>query len=390
MTVDKNKSTKATGWLFVLPWEITFAGGVNSVVRALAKQAHMNNGKPNLLIQSWEHENPAHSTEEEIPTIRLRLREPGTRLTDFIKYCLTLPKTIRFLRDTARTHNISVINAHYPTTACLTFVLMRRLRLFQGKVIISLHGTEIRNALKSTGITRMMWKLMLQGADRVVVCAESLRNITSQLHSGDNISVIKNGVDLSLVEEIVSQSRQPQPSTRKYILTVGSFDRVKGHDVLLHAFSRIATDYPEIDLTIIGRDSGAKAETETLIATLGLQQRVRLLCDLQQTEVLRYMQHATLFALPSRNESFPLCILEAGAMGAPVIATRVGGVAEIIVDENLGVLVPPEDPQALSNALAAILGDNDKRTLLAANLQAHIKSQLSWKQAYHRYLALVS
>jgi glycosyltransferase involved in cell wall biosynthesis len=375
-------------WLFVLPWEICFAGGVNNVVRALAKQAKMSGSDPRLLIQSWEYKKPAYFEGEEIPSIRLRVREPGTGLVDIVKYFLALPKIIFALRYIVRIHDIGVINVHYPTTASLAFIFMRRLGLFNGKVIVSLHGTDIRSALRLTGLMRIVWKLLLQGADHVVVVSESLRQITMQLYSGNNISVVNNGVDFLLAEQIKNQSIQPPPSQRSYILSVGSFDPVKGHDVLLRAFSEIAAEYPETDLIIIGRSGSSKAETETLVVTLGLQQRVMLLCDIEHAKVFHYMKYATLFVLPSRNESFPLCILEAGAMGIPVVATDVGGVREIIPNETLGTLVCPEAPQALSNALAAMLKDENRRTLLAANLQTYVKSMFSWEGAYEHYLEL--
>jgi len=375
-------------WLFVLPWEIHFAGGVNNVVRALAKQAKMSSSEPHLLIQSWEYKKPACFEEEEIPSIRLRIREPGTGLADIVKYFLTLPKTICALRHIVRIHDIGAINIHYPTTASLAFIFMRRLGLFNGKVIISLHGTDIRSALRLTGLMRIIWKLLLHGADHVVVVSESLRQTTMQLHSGNNISVVNNGVDFLLAEQINSQSIEQSPNQRLYILSVGSFEPVKGHDILLRAFSGIAANYPNMDLIIIGRSGSSKAETETLIVALGLQQRVILLCDIEHAKVLHYMQYATLFVLPSRNESFPLCILEAGAMGVPVVATDVGGVGEIILNETLGILVCPEDSQALGDALAALLKDENRRILLATNLQAYVKSMFSWEDAYGRYLEL--
>lgn len=349
----------------------------------------MDDSKPYLLIQSWEHKNPAYSEHEEISTIRLRMRETKAGFVNIIKYLLTLPKTIRLLRHIVRIYGINVINAHYPTTASLAFILMRKFGLFNGKVIVSLHGTDIRSALKMTGLMYFTWRLLLQWADHVVVVSENLRQIAIQLYPGNNISVIKNGVDLLLVDKIKHQS-VPPPSQRPYILTVGSFEPVKGHDVLLRAFSSIAIDHPEIDLIIIGRSGGCMANTEVLITELGLQKRIVLLHDIEHTRTLYYMRYAMLFVLPSRYESFSLCILEAGAMGIPVVATDVGGVREIIRYENLGVLVPSEDPLALSNALAAMLKDENRRILFANNLLTHIKSMFSWENSYRAYREILS
>jgi glycosyltransferase involved in cell wall biosynthesis len=374
-------------WLFVLPWDIHFVGGVNHVVRALAEQTRLNGGKPHLLVQSWRYKKPDYS-EEEIPSVHLRIREPGAGLADILKYFLVLPKIIYTLRHIVRIYDIDVVNIHYPLAASIAFVFMRRLGLFKGKVIISLHGTDVRSALGLTGVARMTWKFMLRGADHVIVVSESLQKTAALLYSGRNISVVRNGVDFLLAEKIKHQSVHPLPSQRSYILTAGSFEPIKGYDILLYAFSGIADDCPEIDLVIIGRSGSSKSQIEALVATLGLQQRVTLLYDMAHEKVLLYMKHADLFVLPSRNESMPLCILEAGALGIPVVATDVGGVKEIILDESLGLLVRPEDPKALGHALAAMLGDENRRISLSVNLQNYVKSMFSWEDAYRRYLEL--
>jgi glycosyltransferase involved in cell wall biosynthesis len=367
----------------VLPWDIHFVGGVNSVVRALAKQAKINGRKPYLLIQSWSHKTDSYSGQE-IPSIRLRMREPGAGFLSIAKYILALPKTIYVLRRIVYTYGIDAINIHYPTAASFTFILMRRLSVFSGNIIISLHGTDIRSALELRGVKKIIWKLLLLGSDHIVVVSESLRQITLQFYANNKTLIIPNGIDFSLADEVKNKTRLP-PSRQPYILTVGSFEPIKGHDILLHAFSEIAADYPAIYLVIIGRSGSSKAETEALVTALNLQQRIVLLCDVEYLEVLYYMKHATLFVLPSRYESFSLCTLEAGAMGIPVVATNVGGVREIISNENLGTLVAPEDAKSLSNALAVLLADEDKRVFLGANLYNYVKSRFSWEDAYRRY-----
>lgn len=145
------------------------------------------------------------------------------------------------------------------------------------------------------------------------------------------------------------------------VVTVGRLVPKKGFDVLIRAVGLARRTCPDLTLDIIG--SGAsRAELEGLVAELGLGDSVRLLGALEHDEALARIAGAKVFALPCRiaedgdRDSMPVVIKEAMVRAVPVVGTDVVAVPEML-DQGCGVLVPPEDPEALAEALLSVLKD---------------------------------
>ncbi|CAE6765289.1 D-inositol-3-phosphate glycosyltransferase [Paraburkholderia nemoris] len=131
----------------------------------------------------------------------------------------------------------------------------------------------------------------------------------------------------------------------------------KGHGILLHAVAALRERGLSVKLTLIG-DGVLRAELERLSARLGLGDDVRFTGALSGDDVLRTVSQHALFVLPSLQEGMPRALLEAMALGIPVIATHVGGIAEVL---ELASLVPPGDVDALSEKIAHIAADGQWR-----------------------------
>jgi glycosyltransferase involved in cell wall biosynthesis len=93
--------------------------------------------------------------------------------------------------------------------------------------------------------------------------------------------------------------------------------------------------------------------------------------------------------LPSRKESFGIVLLEAGAFGVPVIASRVGGIPEIIEDGITGLLVPAEDAVALAECMTSVLSSTDFAESMGARLRQHVEANFAWSSALEKYSAFV-
>ncbi|MEM5435720.1 glycosyltransferase [Paraburkholderia diazotrophica] len=142
------------------------------------------------------------------------------------------------------------------------------------------------------------------------------------------------------------------------IVNVGMMhNESKGHGILLHAVAALRTRALNIELTFIG-DGLLRPELERLAARLGLGDSVRFRGTLDGEDVLREVRRHTLFVLPSLQEGMPRALLEAMAVGGPVIATCVGGVAEVLEPASL---VPPADIDALVEKIASIAADEQWR-----------------------------
>ena len=140
----------------------------------------------------------------------------------------------------------------------------------------------------------------------------------------------------------------------------GRLMAAKALDVALHALQRV----PGVSLVVVG-DGPDRAALERQSAELGLGGRVQFLGARSREDVLRVLHAADAALLSSRWENFPHLVVEALAVGTPVIATAVGGVPEVVRDGENGLLVPAGDPDALAGAIRRLLEDDELRGRLA-------------------------
>jgi glycosyltransferase involved in cell wall biosynthesis len=142
-----------------------------------------------------------------------------------------------------------------------------------------------------------------------------------------------------------------------FLLFVGRLRIRKGVEVLLEAFARVAAAGPLPPLLVVG-DGEHRAALERRAHDLGLDDRqVRFLGRAGAGQVRYLLERARALVVPSTYEGMPLVVLEAMAAGLPVVASRVSGIPEVVVDGETGWLVPCEDPQALAGALGEALSD---------------------------------
>jgi glycosyltransferase involved in cell wall biosynthesis len=155
-------------------------------------------------------------------------------------------------------------------------------------------------------------------------------------------------------------------SLGQYILCVAMHNEKKGIDVLLQAFSLLQKVAPLLTLVLVG-DGHLRSDLETLAKTLGISNKVKFLGRKGRPEVAKLILHCEIFVLPSRAEPFGIVLIEAMACRKPVVATMVGGIPEIVENGKNGILVEPDNPKALAEALIAMLQDQDLRSSLATN-----------------------
>jgi len=150
-------------------------------------------------------------------------------------------------------------------------------------------------------------------------------------------------------------------SSTPYLLSVGSLSKVKNHQLLLKAFSRISQERPELNLIIAG-EGPLKKDLISLSHELGISKRVKFVGNKTKSELTKLMSGAIRFCLPSNYETFGVVLIESMACGTPVIATNVGGIPEIVDSSELGILCK-SDFKSFSDAILKSLDisyDNNK------------------------------
>jgi glycosyltransferase involved in cell wall biosynthesis len=140
----------------------------------------------------------------------------------------------------------------------------------------------------------------------------------------------------------------------------------KGFDVLLDAYQRVTIDDSDVQLILVG-DGPERAALQAQAIALGVTDRVTFTGWIPPADVASVIDSATVVVVPSREEGFGLSALEAAMRGRPVVAARVGGLPEVIGDEDGGLLVEPESPYEMAEAILALLGDPGRAATLGAS-----------------------
>ena len=213
----------------------------------------------------------------------------------------------------------------------------------------------------------------------VCVSHDSARFAESMLHmKPGSARVIHNGMP---VPRTLPPSAPPNPKGTLRIGAVGRLAPQKGLDVLIEAMRSL----PGCRLVLLG-DGPDRAKLEALVGRRSLGDRVEFAgwVDAPWTEAWAF----DVLAMPSVNEGFPLVIVEAMLAGIPVVASTVGGIPEIVVPGSTGMLVAPQDPEALADALRTIAGDPQLRQDMGARCRTVALEQFTASAMAARFEAL--
>jgi glycosyltransferase involved in cell wall biosynthesis len=201
------------------------------------------------------------------------------------------------------------------------------------------------------------------------------------------LELVHNGIDPGRFQP----SPHP-PGTPPRIIAVGRLVETKGFHVLVEACARLRQEGVACSCMIVGE--GPEGDRlQKMVADLRLEDRVELLGQLQPEELLPYFQRADILAMPAcvRNndqDGIPTVLIEALAMEIPVVATRVSGIPELVRDGETGLLVNPDDPEALAAALARLLADDGLARRLAAAGRDLVVSEFNLQRSAARLLDL--
>jgi glycosyltransferase involved in cell wall biosynthesis len=186
------------------------------------------------------------------------------------------------------------------------------------------------------------------------------------------------------VEPVRYDADPPEAREGLRLLFVGRLTAIKGLRVLFAALESVRAERPDVTLTLIG-DGEDRAWAEAEAARIG---GIALLGFRSQGEVAEAVKAADAFVLPSFAEGVPVVLMEAMAAARPVIATRVGGVAELVEDGVSGHLVAPGDPEALAAAIRALAQDPASRARMGQAGRAKVRAEFDVGHEARRLLAL--
>jgi glycosyltransferase involved in cell wall biosynthesis len=202
-----------------------------------------------------------------------------------------------------------------------------------------------------------MIRWTLEHAASVITVSAALKDVMLGLNiDPGKIHVIPNGVDVERFRYLARSEARDKlrlPGNAEILISVGALIPAKGHHLLIRAFAQVALQHPTLQLHLLG-EGAYRPELERLVRQLGLQERVQLPGKRPNEELQLWFSAADLSCLASAREGWPNVITESLACGTPVVATRVGGIPEILHKPELGVLVEPRIDSIASGIEAAL------------------------------------
>jgi glycosyltransferase involved in cell wall biosynthesis len=343
--------------LFVLPWDQK-RGGVTSVVSNVAAYLIERGHRIWFLIPGLGERPSPKTTQLGMAGFEMRLREPITAeqpLRSTIAFWLLLPRTVWRVRRLLRDHEIDIVNIHYPTASFVYFALCRLFSKFS--LVVSVHGADLMP--DGNFMRRYSWALrfLLSRSDHVTSPSSNyLETVLARWPQlRHKARYIHNGVGVSEFEMAACSA----PDT-PYALTIAMHNEKKALDVLLHAIAIARERGFNMKVMLVG-DGPLEQELKQLAQRLGVADQAQFVGFLGLDAVRELLNGCSFFVLPSRSEPFGIALLEAMAVGKAVVATRVGGIPEFVRDGSNGILVEPNDPDALAEALCKMVTDASRR-----------------------------
>jgi glycosyltransferase involved in cell wall biosynthesis len=211
----------------------------------------------------------------------------------------------------------------------------------------------------------------------------------------ERIHFIPLGIDRTLLESPnppanggsplgSTEPRTPNPT----VLFLGQTKYRKGWDVLMRAIPRVRAAIPEARFIFAGHTARDQADFDTLVDELGVRDALVLPGRVSEAEKVRLLRSAWVLALPARYEGFGIPLVEAMMVGTPVVTTDVPACNEIVQDGETGLVVPPDDPDALGSAITRLLEGGSLRTRLGAAGQRHALAEYDGPVIAQQFLAL--
>ena len=299
---------------------------------------------------------------------------------------LSLPVTMFVLIRMIRKHRIDVANIHFPGSAGITFVILRRLRLL--RLVTSVHGADLLPEGKRAASPQLGLRKLLAYSDLIIVPSEGFRSALQAAWpelAHRPMTVVPNGVDpaeLGYVDDTVTTA-----TTAPYILSVLQLVDYKGADVLIRAFASVCQNYPNTRLKLAS-DGPNRRDYEALATSLAIRDRVDFLGVLERADIAAQLRGCTFFVLPSRtnSESFGIAAAEAMALDKAVIVSRIGGLPNLVEDGDTGLLVPPGDDAALASAIRRLMDDPAETRRLGRNGGKHVRENFLWRNTGELYV----
>ncbi len=296
------------------------------------------------------------------------------------KSLFSIWRQVGVLAELLKKENIDLVHARSRVPAWIAFFACRKAGI---PMVTTCHGVY-----STHGFSRIMgW-----GKYVIVISHAVSRHMKENFNVPHHrIRLIHRGVNLSefgLEASGPAAPAAPAPS-EKIIGIVGRVTPIKGHRVMLKAMARVARVYPDAKLWVVGDSPRPRYmdELKLMVRKLELQKNVEFLGTRQ--DIPELMRRMSLLAAPAvGEEAFGRVLIEAGACGVPVIASRIGGIVDVVRSGTDGILVPAGDASALAENIISVLKEPEYGRRLAESLRRRVRDEFSDKTMFEKTIGV--
>lgn len=287
------------------------------------------------------------------------------------------------VRSVVRSSSPDVVNPHFVTTSG---VLARIAGIHP--IVLTAWGSDVipADGRRLGAATRTLNRWAIAGADRVTAASHYLSDWIESASSGTAVDIVPFGVDH---QRFRPHRRDDRTGDSFAIGIVKSLEPRYGIDVAIRAMELVIRAVPDAHLAIAGSGS-EETHLRALVADRNLDTHVTFLGRIPHDDVPALMDTLDVLLNPTVvPESFGVVILEASAMELPVVATDVGGVPDVCVRSETGVLVPPRDPAALADAIVRLASDPTLRASMGVAGRSFVKERFTWTATVETMLSVL-
>ena len=243
----------------------------------------------------------------------------------------------------------------------------------KAKRILTLQSGDLDDSKKQRKIQiKFFWKKIHSVPDKIIAISSFLSLRAEKLGvSKSKIRIIPNGVDFFKIPESIEKKQNR-------VICVARLSWEKGINYLIKAWPRVIKEIPFAKLAIVGEGDKRK-EIEKIIKDFNLGNSVELKGNLSHNETLAEIKKSEVFICPSLAEGLGIVFIEAQACGVPVIGTKVGGIPDVIQNNENGILIEPKNSEEISKSIIALLQNRDLRDRLSKKALETVK-KYDWKK----------
>jgi glycosyltransferase involved in cell wall biosynthesis len=289
---------------------------------------------------------------------------------------------------------IDLVHAHWIIPQGLIAVLLYK--VFGVPYLVTTHGGDIFGL--QSGLFQRIKKLVLENAKTITVVSNAIKDeIHKKINKNLPVEVISMGVDSKLFnpDKYDEKLKKKYNVTGPLLLFVGRLAEKKGVRYLIEAMPKIIQAFPKVILLIVGGGTMSD-ELKVLSKKLNVDDRIIFVGPVPNNELSKYYATSDLFIGPSiqtkegDTEGLGLTFVEAAFSGSVPIGTKIGGIADVIVDKKTGLLVPQKDSKSLTNAVIELLKDKKLMNQLKTNARKNLVDTYDWKIVSQKYSQIYS